>query len=196
MHDLRPSVVEKGALKVTRFAKIAIRTLAPIWFDKRGTSAIEFSFFAVLLSLAALNIVDVSVYMYQRMQVENAAEMGAQAALKACNVDLLPAKTNCPGFMTAITNAIQSTSLGSKVTLQSDSPSEGYYCVNSSNALQYVGGINAKPADCTAAGKPNLQPADYIRIGTTFSYQPMFSGITVAGMLATPITKTAWMRLD
>lgn len=196
MHDVRASLVGNSALKVARSAKIAIRTLAPIWFDRRGTSAIEFSFFAVLLSLAVLNTVDVSVYMYQRMEVENAAEMGAQAAWKTCNVDLLPAERNCPGLMTAITNAVQGTSLGSKVTLQSDSPSEGYYCVNSSNTLQYVGGIDAEPADCTAAGMPNLKPADYIKIGAQFSYQPMFSGITVAGMFATPITKTAWMRLD
>ena len=98
--------------------------------------------------------------------------------------------------MTAITYAVQGTTLGSEVTLQSQSPSEGYYCLNTSNALEYVGGIHNRPADCTATGRPNLQPSDYIKIGTTFTYQPMFSGITVAGLLSTPITKTAWMRLD
>ena len=196
MHNLRSLGTRNPSLKVARKAKRAIRALAPLWFDKRGTSAIEFSFFAVLFALAGLNTIDLSVYMYQRMQVENAAEMGAQAVLKTCNMDLLPAEKNCPGLMTAITNAVQGTTLGSEVTLQSQSPSEGYYCLNSSNALEYVGGIHNRPADCTAAGNPNSQPADYIKIGTTFSYQPMFSGITVAGLLSTPITKTAWMRLD
>jgi Flp pilus assembly protein TadG len=178
------------------FVRKATKKIAPMWSDKRGTSAIEFSFFASLLSVGLLNTVDVSVYVYQRMEVENAAEMGAQAAWKACDINSLPATTNCPGLMTAVTSAVRSTSLGTKVALQSGSPSEGYYCVNSSNALQFVGGIHEKPADCTAAGMPNLQPADYIKISTTFAYQPMFSDMTIARMFATPITKTAWMRLD
>ena len=178
------------------FVRSLAEKIALMWPDKRGTSAIEFSFFASLLSVGLLNTVDVSAYMYQRMQVENATEMGAQAAWKACNLNSLPAMTNCPGLMAAVTSAVRSTSLGKKVALQSNSPSEGYYCINSSNTLQYVSSIESKPADCTAAGTPNLEPADYIKISTAFAYQPMFSGITVAGLFATPITSTAWMRLD
>lgn len=178
------------------FVVKAKKAFGPMLSDKRGTSAIEFSFFAGLLSVGLLNVVDLSVYMYQRMQVENATVVGALAAQKTCTMDSLPATTNCPGLIAAVTSAVQSTSLGAEVTLQSDSPSEGYYCVNGANALEYVGAVDARPADCTAAGTPSLQPGDYIKISTTFSYQPMFSGITIAGMLATPITKTAWMRLD
>lgn len=169
---------------------------APFWRDKRATSSIEFSFCVGLLCLGMMNVFDVSSYAYRRMEVENATEMGAQAALKACNLTSLPATTNCSGLTSAVTSAIQSTSLGTKVTLQSGSPAEGYYCLNSSGALQYVAGVNAKPTDCTAAGMPSLQPEDYIKITTKYAYEPMFSGITVAGWLTTPITETAWMRLD
>jgi Flp pilus assembly protein TadG len=185
--------------KVTNLLDITSKVttrVAAIRSDQRGTSAIEFSFFAGLLSLGMLNMTDVSIYLYQRMELENAAQMGVQAAWKTCNPNKnqLPATTNCPGLTTAITNAVQSTSLGTSV--QSGSPAEGYYCVNSSNALQYVSAVSSKPADCTAAGMPSLQPADYIQITAIFTYAPLFPGITVAGTFATPITKTSLMRLN
>jgi hypothetical protein len=90
---------------------------------------------------------------------------------------------------------MQSTSLGTLATLQSGSPSEGYYCVNSSNALQYVADVNHKPSDCSSGGSPGLQPGNYIQIATTFAYAPMFPGITVTAAFTTPTTRTALMRL-
>jgi len=164
--------------------------------DRRGVAAIEFAIFAGLLSFATLNVAEISIYIHQRMEVENATEMAAQAAWKNCDLSMLPATTNCPALSNAVQNAMQSTSLGSRVTLQSGSPSEGYYCVNSSGALQYVSDVSIKPADCTAASMPSLQPADYIQITTNFAYAPLFPGITIGDTFATPITKTAWLRLD
>ena len=166
--------------------------------DCSGVAAIEFAAFALLLSLAALNVADVSIYAFQLMEVENATQMAAQAAWTACSFSLsqLPPTTNCSGLSTAIQNAVQSTSLGTNVALQSGSPAEGYYCINSSNALQYVGSVSdTEPSDYSVVGNSNIQPADYIEISTTFSYTPLFKGITIGGSLTTPITKTAWMRL-
>jgi Flp pilus assembly protein TadG len=166
-----------------------------LWTHRRGVAAIEFALFGGFIAFAALNVVDISRYIVQQMQVANAAQMGAQAAWKACDLSHLPATTNCSGLAAAVTYAVQSTSLGTSVTLQSGSPSEGYYCVNASNALQYVSDVKNKPADCSAAGAPNLQPGDYISVQITFSYAPLFPGVTVAGKFATPIAKTATMRL-
>lgn len=165
-----------------------------LWVDKRGVAAIEFGVFAVFLSAALANVTDVSIYIYQRMQVENATEIAVQAALKACSAKL-PATTNCSSLLSAMQNALQSTSLGTAVTLQSGSPSEGYYCINSSSALQYVSDVTSKPADCTAAGMPALQPGDYIIVNTTFSYQPLFPRLSVASAFPSPINRTAMMRL-
>ena len=176
--------------RASRFAGKA----ASAWADRRGVAAIEFGFFAVLLSIALANVADVSIYIYQRMQVENATEIAAQAALKTCAAKL-PATVNCPGLNTAMQNALQSTSLGTSVAFASGSPAEGYYCVNSSNALQYVSAVTSKPADCTAAGTPALQPGDYIQVQTTFTYRSIFPGLSVAGTFPTPITRTAMMRL-
>jgi Flp pilus assembly protein TadG len=173
-----------------------IDRLTALRADRRGVVAIEFAIFAGILSFAILNVIDISIYIYQRLEVENATQMAAQAAWKSCDLSKLPATTNCSALSNAVQNAVHSTSLGSRVTVQSGSPSEGYYCLNSSDALQYVSGVTSKPADCSAAGMSNLQPADYIRVDTTFTYTPLFPGISVAETFATPITKSAWMRLD
>jgi Flp pilus assembly protein TadG len=172
----------------------ATNKVALLTTDQRGVAAIEFALFVGFLSFAMLNVADISIYIYQRMEVENATEMGAQAAWKNCDIDHVPATIYCPGLTTAVNNAVHSTTLGTSVSLQS--VSEGYYCVNSSNALTWVSDITSKPADCSAAGTPSLQPGDYIKINTTFTYAPLFSSITVANTFPTPITKTAWMRLE
>jgi len=195
MRKIRISVKENWRLRVKR--QLA-RHVTALKSDQQGTSAIEFSFFAALLSFAALNLTDISIYVYQRMQLENAAQIGAQAVWKACDPfkGYLPATTNCPGMTTTLTSAVQSTSLGTSVSIQSGYPAEGYYCVNSSGSLQYVSAISSKPADCSAVGMATLQPADYIQIQTTYSYAPLFPGITVAGLFSTPITKTTMIRLN
>jgi Flp pilus assembly protein TadG len=166
-----------------------------IWADERGVAAIEFGFFVIFLAAGLANVTDVSIYIYQRMQVETATQVAAQAAWKACDLPQLPATTNCPGLATAVQNAVQSTSLGTRVSLISGSPSEGYYCVNSSNVLQYVSGVSSKPADCTAAGMPSLQPGDYLQVQTTFTYVPLFPGFSVASAFTAQINRTAFLRL-
>jgi len=163
--------------------------------DRPGVAAIEFALCAVFLSPMLVNVVDVSIYIYQRMEAENATQVAAQAAWKACDLSQLPATTNCPGLTAAVRNSLASTSLGTSVSLISGSPSEGYYCVNSSNALQYISDVSSKPADCTAAGMPNLQPGDYIVVQTTLPYASLFPGLSVASTFATPITSKAIMRL-
>jgi Flp pilus assembly protein TadG len=171
------------------------KQIAALRSDRRGVAAIEFAIFASLLSIGMLNVTDIAIYVYQRMQVEYAAQAGAQAAWHTCTINQLPATTNCSGLDTAVQNAVQSTSLGTHITLQSGSPAEGYYCVNASGMLQYMSDVSSKPSDCSAAGAPGVQPADYISVSTTFAYTPMFPGITAAAALATPIRRTALMRL-
>jgi len=176
-----------------------LRKGAALPSDQQGASAIEFAIFAGILCFGLLNTADISIYIYKRMQVENATEMAVQAAWKACDPDKgqLPATTSCPGLTTAITAAAQSTTLGNQVSIQAGSPSEGYYCLNSSGALQYMGAVSsAPPTDCSATGLAGQQPSDYIQITTTFSYAPLFPGVTVASAFTTPIVRTGTMRLN
>jgi len=174
--------------------RYSVRT-TQAWRDTKGAAAVEFSIFAVFISLALVNVTDVSVYIYQRMQAENATQVAAQAAWKACDLSMLPATTKCAGLANAVQNALASTSLGTRVSLISGSPSEGYYCINSANELQYVSDVSSKPTDCSAAGMPGLAPGDYIQVQTTFPYAPMFSGLSVATTFQTPIIRTALIRL-
>lgn len=180
-------------------AQNLIKRGAALPSDQQGTSAIEFAIFAGILCFGLLNTADISIYIYKRMQVENATEMAVQAAWKTCDPSLgyLPATTSCPGLTTAITQAAQSTTLGNQVSFQTGSPSEAYYCLNSSGGLQSVGAVTSNPpADCTVTGLPSQQPSDYIQITTTFSYAPLFPGVTVASVFTTPIVKTGMMRLN
>ena len=181
--------------------KLALRfagRITAIWADQRGVAAVEFGLFAIFLSLALVNVTDVSIYIYQRMQAENATEVAAQAAWKNCDLTVLPPTTDCstlPASVNAVQSALGGTSLGTRVALVSGSPSVGYYCVNSSNALQYVSAISSKPADCTAAGTPSLQPGYYIQVQTTFTYTPIFPGMSISSTFPTPINRTSLMRL-
>ena len=179
----------------TRRVRGLIATCSALRTDRSGVAAIEFALFAIFLSLALVNVADVSIYVYQRMQAENATQVAVQAAWKTCDAAKLPATTNCPGLATAVQEALQSTSLGTRVSLVSGSPSEGYFCINSSNALQKVSNVSSKPADCSAAGMPALKPGDYIQVQTTFPYAPLFPGLSVTGTFTTPINRTAIMRL-
>jgi Flp pilus assembly protein TadG len=175
-----------------RFAVKARRRLGQ---DEQGVVAIEFALVAGTLVMAMLSSIDAARFYIAQMEVQNAAQMASQAAWQACDTSQLPATANCPGLTAAVTAAIQSTSLGSKITLQSGSPAEGYYCVNSAGTLQYVANSSSKPVDCSGAGNPSGQPADYIQIKTQYTYAPSFAGFSIASTFPTSITSTAMMRL-
>jgi Flp pilus assembly protein TadG len=175
------------------------KAVAAINPDQRATSAIEFAIFVPLLVIGLLNTVEVSRYYYQAMEVENAAQMGAQAAWKTCNKNsLLPAMKYCAGLVTAVQAAVQSTSLGTNIALQAGFPSEAYFCLDNVNALKSVGDVTKviKPIDCSAVGMATLKPADYVQINTTFTYVPLFADLTIARNFPNPLIKNAYMRLD
>ena len=181
------------------------QAIARLRDDEGGVAALEFALVGTFLVIGLLNAVDVGYYTYQRMTVENAAQAGAQAAWKNCNdpSTMLPATVNCTtangaaaALNTAVTTAIQSSSLGTAITLATGYPAEGYYCVNTSGALQAVGSLSSKPSNCSAAGNSALSPGDYVQIGVTYTYAPLFPGISVMGASGiTAINATAWMRL-
>ena len=151
---------------------------------------------AGLFIVGTLNTVDVASYLYQQMEVQNAAQMGVQAAWKTCGTANLPATTNCSGLSSAVTAAVQATSLGNSVSVASGSPSEGYYCVNSSGALVYVSNVSSKPSDCSSAGNASATPGDYVQVQTSYTYTPLFTGFTIGGALPTSITSSSLMRLQ
>lgn len=163
--------------------------------DTSGLAAIEFSLIAGFLTIAALNATDVSVFLYDKMEVDNATQMGAQAAWATCDLNHLPVTTRCPAMGAAVTAAVQSTSLGNAVQIQTGFPSDGYYCVGSAGALQHVSDYSSPPNNCTAAGSPGTTPAEYVQVQVSYTYSPIFKDLTIVSLLPTKITSASWVRL-
>ena len=163
--------------------------------DTRGVAAVEFAIVAVFLMTSILNAADVGGYVYQAMEVENAAQVAVQTALQGCTAAQVPVTTNCPNFASKIATAIASTSLATGITLKSGSPAEAYYCVDGSNTLVKVGTLGSKPANCSAVGAATVVPGDYVVITVTYTYVPIMAGASVVAFLQSPIVRSAVMRV-
>jgi Flp pilus assembly protein TadG len=190
----------------------SLRDLIAAWRSRTdGGAAVELALITPLLAATVLNITDVSMYAYDFMQLQNAGQMGAEAAWATCNANTpgeLPATntTNCPNLQAAVSSAIKKTILGTNVTLSAGSPSEGYYCTTTSGSLQLVGTAGTvgsppskpNPNTCAAvagASDPTAAPGDYIRVRVTYTYTPMFSAASVVGVLGATMTQSTMMRL-
>jgi len=160
-----------------------------------GNALIEFALVSPILVTLLVNLFDFSSLIWATMQTDYAAQMGAQAALKTCAGGTLPAISNCTGLSTAINTAIHGTSLGSAVSLASGYPTETYYCV-SGTSLQSVGSYSSPPSpfDCSAAGNSGVIPGDYVVVQVNYSYNPTFSGLSLAS--SQTLTGTAMERLQ
>jgi Flp pilus assembly protein TadG len=162
--------------------------------DQRGVAAVEMSLITGIFAVALFNAIEVGRYAYILMEAEQATQAGAEAAYVACDAQHVPATVNCNGLNAAVTAAIHGTSLGTNVSLNG-SIAEGYYCLDSHNALVFASDLNSKPSDCSAQGQATLQPALYLQVSTTYTYAPIFSGFTIGGAFPTGVTRTAWMRM-
>lgn len=168
----------------------------------QGAAATEFAIILSLLTIPMMSVVDLGIYVYQSMQLQNAGQMAAQAAWSACTSGMTPitSSSKCSGAQTIMTSAAQTTSLGSAVTITSTT--EGFYCVNSTGGLSLIGStgtFGSPPATQSSCGTGTwlngTTPSDYIAVTVSYTYTPLFGGISVASLLTTPITKTTWMRM-
>jgi len=169
--------------------------------EQRGAAAAEFALVLTLLTIPILNVVDFAIYAWDRMQTDNAAQMAVQAAWATCTTSAnLPAtpnsNANCPNMPAAVTTAVQSTSLGNSVSVTATV--ENYRCINTAGNLVVVGTFpGTKPADCSGAtggGSANDKPGDYIQITASYTYTPIFPGVSIVASLPA-INRVAWMRL-
>lgn len=163
--------------------------------DERGVAAVEMALVTSVFAVALLNAVEVGRYAYILMEAEQATQAGAEAALVTCDLQHVPATQNCSGLSSAVTTAIQGTSLGTKVSLNGGL-TEAYYCLNASNALVQVSDLSSKPSDCSSVGNSGLAPVLYLQVHTTYPYAPIFHGLTVGQSFPTTVQKTAWMRMQ
>jgi hypothetical protein len=164
--------------------------------SEAGNALIEFAFVAPILVTLLINLFDFSALIWARMETDYSAQVGAQAAFKSCAGGTMPAMTNCSGLNATVTTAVQSTSLGSNVSLASGYPTENYYCTTASNTLQSVGTYSSPPSpfDCSTTGNPGVTPGDYIVVQVTYSYAPTFAGLSLAS--SQNLTGTSLERLQ
>jgi Flp pilus assembly protein TadG len=174
--------------------------------DVRGTAAAEYVLCLPLLVGPVIAMVDLGVFTVQRMEVDAASQAGVAAAWHVCTDQTKPAnQTNCTGgdLSAAITAAIQSTNIGTGVTLSS-TPVVGYYCATDTGALTAVTATwtisaatpPAKPANCSGAvAGSTTAPAQYIQVSVSATYTPVFGALQAAGVLPATITRTSWRRL-
>ena len=159
--------------------------------SRRGAAAAEFALVLSLLTIPILNVVDVGIYVYDRMELDNSAQAAVQSAWALCAATGdVPAVSNCTGVSSAMAAAVQNAPLGAGVTLTSTS--EQYCCPGATLACQ--GSVTTTtPTNCTPSGEA---PGDYIFATVSYTYAPLFTGVSVAGLLTTPMTRTASMRLS
>jgi hypothetical protein len=147
-----------------------------------GNAMIEFALVSPILLIIMLNAVDFSFLAWAGMEVDNAAEMGAQAAYATCSPGAMPATGNCATLNSVVTAAAQSTSLGTAVTVTGSAPSETYYCTITGNTLYSVGSPpSAMPANCSSAGGAYVAnlPGDYVKVRVSYTYNPIFGGLSL-----------------
>jgi Flp pilus assembly protein TadG len=155
--------------------------------SQNGAAAVEFALWLGVSLWPLLNVIDVGFYAFDRTQVENSAQMAVQSISTACGqVVTAPVLTTCNtvlGYNVAnmMTARAQSTSLGTQVTVSSR-----YECSGSTVTVNSAGGTD--PTCPTSSG-------DYIGAKVTYTYTPLFAGITATSLLGTTITRTYWMRV-
>jgi len=176
--------------------------------DVRGAAAAEFVLVLPLITAPVVGMVDLGVFVVQRMQVDAASQAAAAVAWYVCDDPTLPAtQTNCTGgggdLAGKITAAVQSTTLATNASLAS-TPVVGYYCATDAGELESVSGTwaidsttpEAKPADCSAAVVGSATaPGQYIQVTVNFTYTPVFGVLRDLGLLPETITRTSWRRL-
>jgi len=166
--------------------------------DRSGLATIEFALASTALTIGLLNGLEVARWSLQKMQMANAVHSATLAVWNACDTKHLPAKTNCSGLQDAIDTGLQTTSLGTSVSLTTGYPQEGYYCINTSGVLVKAANYNAStvPSDCSTYGDSTHAPGDYVQIQATYAYTPLIgSGLTVGSALPSTFTQTGWIRL-
>ena len=142
----------------TRGATAVRRSFCRLISDKsdgsRGTAAIEFAVIASILVLLMICVVDVGVGFYRKMQVQNAAQAGAQYAMRH-------------GFAaSSITSAVTAATTFPDI---SASPAPRQYCGCPSDT-----GIE-ETADCTSTCIDGLKAASYVAVAAQGTYNPILT---------------------
>lgn len=170
-----------------------------------GNAAVEFALTLGLLTIPMLSVVDIGMYTYDRMQLCNAAQVAAQSVWATCSSSSYwPVTQYCTSWQTGVTNAAQTTSLGTNVAVSAIT--DGYYCVNSAGTLTPATGTTVgtfaspltatAPTSCgTGTWETTGAPAEFVKVTVTYTYTPAFRGISAASLLNPSLTEISWIQV-
>jgi Flp pilus assembly protein TadG len=145
-----------------------------LWRARDGSMAVEFALIAPVLIAIMVPVIDISVAIYTRMQVQNAAQAGAEYALaKGWN------QTN---VQNAITNAVSFLTVTA-----SPAPTLTYQCVNGSGTGLVA---SSSGAACSGGGTAG----SYVTANAQASYTPLVSYPGFSG--TTTYSSTAVVRIQ
>jgi Flp pilus assembly protein TadG len=175
--------------------------------DTGGAAAVEFAMTLSFLVVPVMALIDIGTYTYTKMQVEHAAQVGAQYVWATCNTpSRLPVTRYCPITDANVLAAAQAgTQLGSTITASSSGYvlREFYACLNTSTntpSIQNSGTTytfsNPIGAEASSCSSPTSgSPMDYVVITVNSTYRPVFGSLSVANLLGTTLTKTSQIRV-
>jgi Flp pilus assembly protein TadG len=138
----------------------------------------------------------------------------------------LPASTTCYGSNSAnnmtlydvVNQGLQESALGATATLNSSQVVDGYFCSTSANVLTPVGTLGYAYADTGLVGASpsssdtapsdtsttcgagfadsSASPGEYVTVTVTHNYTSIIPWASVTSLLPSPMTATAYARLD
>ena len=154
--------------------------------EERGAAAVEFVVWMVVILWPLLNVVDFGVYVFQKMQVDNAGQAAVAQVFNYCGqTTLSPILTNCSSakLTNGVNSGAASTSLGSNVTV--------------TYKTECVGGALQTGGDPSVTACPSgMSAGDYVGVTVAYTYHPVFPDLTVTSMLDSAMGKIAWMRMS
>jgi Flp pilus assembly protein TadG len=170
---------------------IAKRTTSAMWqairsatVETDGAALVEFTLFATMLVVMCIYIMDFGFYFFRSMQVQNAAQAGAQYVIDNSSTGC-PASSSSTQIESAVTNATPF-NVTAAATLY-------YGCASSSSPYTLTANGNGS---CTTA-PPNcgdgFAPACYWKVSATGTYNTFVPyGLLSNGSYT--FTKSTWVR--
>ena len=73
--------------------------------------------------------------------------------------------------------------------------SERWYCLTNDSTLWDMSAAASRPSNCNGAGFRGDKPALYLKLTASYTYTPIFPGLTIVSQFDATIRRTAWMRM-
>jgi Flp pilus assembly protein TadG len=172
-HHIISAAGGRNYIITRRPPKLEIEFGHRLFFDEKGTAAIEFGMVAMILCGLLLGIIDFGMGYWEKIQVGNAARAGGEYAM-------------ANGWnQSAITTAVTSATGLSSITA-TPAPTETYGCPSATGGITTA----SNGASCTGGGTAGT----YVTVNAQATYSPIFPFASFAN--AVTLTATTIVRIN